>query len=153
MMDTDDNPVALKLLHAFGRLRRLNGRQIPIAGLTHGEIMVLSHIRRKAAEEACGMRVSEIGSFLKVAAPTITQQLNELETRGFVEKHSDPTDRRAVRIRLTPKGDAAVTAAWASFSASFRGLVAYLGEDDSNTLADLLGRAFLYFQESGDVTP
>jgi len=146
-MEAPISPAAHKLMQAFGRLRRLNWRHGPVAGLTPGEMLVLSCIKRATPPEGGGLRVSEIGNLLHVAAPTITQQLNDLETRGLVEKQSDPDDRRAVRITLTRKGDEAVCTALVAFSASVSGLVAYLGEDDSNQLADLLSKAFTYFDE------
>ena len=60
---------------------------------------------------------------------------------------SDPEDRRAVRITLTSKGLIALKTAHDSLMASFAGLVAYLGEEDSNELAELLAKAFTYFHE------
>jgi DNA-binding MarR family transcriptional regulator len=151
-MEVPISPAAHKLMQAFGRLRRLNWRQSPVAGLTPGEMLVLSCSKRTTPPAGAGLRVSEIGNLLRVAAPTITQQLNDLETRGLVEKQSDPHDRRAVRISLTSKGDEAVCTALAAFSASVSGLVAYLGEDDSNRLADRLTKAFLYFDEISEKT-
>jgi DNA-binding MarR family transcriptional regulator len=146
-MGVPTNPTAHRLMHAFALFRRLHWRQSPMAGLTPGEMMVLSCIKRAAPPEGGGLRVSEIGSLLRVAAPTITQQLNDMETRGYIVKQSDPDDRRAVRITLTSQGTETVGAAWAAFSASFTGLVDYLGEDDSTQLAELLTKAFAYFDE------
>ena len=146
-MEAPTNPTAHKLMQAFALFRRLNLRHSPMAGLTPGEMMVLSCIKRAGLTEGRGLRVSEIGNLLRVAAPTITQQLNDLETRGYVEKQSDPDDRRAVRITLTARGADIVHTAWAAFAASFTGLVGYLGEDDSNQLAELLSKAFAYFDE------
>jgi DNA-binding MarR family transcriptional regulator len=147
--DSEEDVVAQQLLHAFMRVRRVTGRQTAIGGLTRSEIMVLSCIKRAGLVE---VRVSEISNLLQVAAPTVTQQLNDLESRGFVGKRSDPDDRRAVRVRLTEQGDQAVQTAWDGFMTSFQGLVEYLGEEDSRTLAALLDKVFIYFQETRDDT-
>lgn len=141
-----------QLLEAFGQFRRLHWRPNPIAGLTHSELMVLVCIKGALPVEA-GLRVSEISSLLRVAAPTITQQLNNLAARGLVEKHSDPADRRAVRIRVTTAGEETMKAAADAFAASITGLVGYLGEAKSQELAELLGQVFLYFQAVRAGTP
>src|SRR5206468_1039443 len=98
-------------------------------------MMVLFAIKGAIPADGSGLRVSEISSLLEVAAPTMTQQLNDLETRGFVVRRGDPADRRAVRITLTGKGLEALKSAHDAFLASYTGLVEYLGDDDSKELA------------------
>jgi len=85
---------------------------------------------------------------MKVAPPSVTQLVNKLETDGLVERLMDKEDRRAVRIKLTAQGEAITEKALDSIFESFNGLVVYLGEDKSNELADLLVKAFAYFNES-----
>ncbi len=114
--------------------------------------MVLVCIKSAVTVEA-GLRVSEISSLLKVAAPTVTQQLNSLAAHGLVEKHSDPEDRRAVRIRLTAEGESAMKAAADAFSTVITGLVSYLGAAKSQQLAALLGEVFTYFEDVRAGTP
>ena len=93
------------------------------------------------------MKVSEISKLLHVTSPTITQLLKGLEATGLIERHIDPTDRRAVGITLTKKGEMVTQKAADTFSASFDGLIEYLGEEQSNQLAELLTRVFRYFDE------
>ena len=151
--ETEGNTLAQELLYAFGRFRRTHGQQTPAAGLTRSEFMVLGCIRRGGMPEDSGIRVSEISNLLQLAPPTITQQIQELETRGLVEKHSDPDDRRAVLVRLTAKGDQAVQAAWEAMLDSFNGLVIYLGEEDSLVLVKLMDKVATYFQEVREANP
>jgi DNA-binding MarR family transcriptional regulator len=146
-MDTRQDVVAQELLEAFSQFRRLHWRESPIAGLTPGELRVLSCLRRAATPENAGTKVSEISTMLRVAPPTATQQINELESQGYVERAGDRKDRRAVRVSLTEKGEAAIEHAHEAFVTSFKGLVDYLGEEQSKQLADLLTRTFTYFSE------
>jgi DNA-binding MarR family transcriptional regulator len=149
-----ENATAQKLLDAFTRFRRLNRKQTLVGGLTPGEIMVLTSIRREmqsGTSELCegpGIKVSEISGLLNVASPTITQQINNLEAQGLVERTMDKEDRRVVRVRLTDKGEQVVRKAFEAFLARFVGLVEYMGEEESNQLADLLTRAFAYLDEA-----
>jgi DNA-binding MarR family transcriptional regulator len=146
-MENSTNPVAQRLLESFVRFRRLHWAHSPVHELTHSEVMVLSIIRKHGEAAADGIRVSDISNVLRVASPTITQQINSLEARGYVERRMDKEDRRAVRVLLTEKGEAAVKIAWDSFLDSFNGLAEYLGEEDSDELARLLAKVFQYFKE------
>jgi DNA-binding MarR family transcriptional regulator len=149
MIQTSNGAVAQKLLEAFMRIRRIGWRQSSIAGLTISEIMVLHVIRKAVASDGEGIRVSEISAHLNVASPTITQQINSLVTQGYVQRKIDSGDRRAVRITITDKGKKLLKEHSEAFLASINGLVEYLGEQDSLVLADLLGKVFTYFHESG----
>jgi DNA-binding MarR family transcriptional regulator len=97
--------------------------------------------------EAPSMKVSEISKLMHVTSPTITQMLKGLEANGLVERHIDPNDRRAVRIALTEQGEAVARRAEEIYRDSFSGLVEYLGEEESNQLAELLLKARCYFSE------
>jgi DNA-binding MarR family transcriptional regulator len=74
--------------------------------------------------------------------------LKGLEANGLIERRIDPTDRRAVGITLTKKGEMVTQQAAEAFTASFEGLMEYLGEEQSNQLAELLSRVFRYFKEN-----
>ncbi|MBC7342724.1 MAG: winged helix DNA-binding protein [Clostridia bacterium] len=145
-MDGKQKQVARNLMEAFLRFKRLNWKQSPIAGLRPSEIMVLYCIQHKATD-ASGIRISEISSTLRVTSPTITQLINDLEAKGYVDRTTDKEDRRAVRVRLTDAGEKAIRKASDAFLSLFVGLVEYLGEKDSNLLAELLSRVFVYFNE------
>src|SRR6476469_3929490 len=120
-MESIDEPAAQKLLHAFMQLRRSHWRPGAAAGMTPGEIFVLSCIKDALDGDASGIRVSDLSNLLRVAAPTMTQQISDLELHGYVAKHSDPADRRAVRIRLTDKGEEMVQRGRVAHLASFQG--------------------------------
>ena len=127
------------------QFRRFNHKQNTIAGLTHGEMMMLWCIQRAPANDTGGIKVSKISDLLNVASHTITQHINNLEMQGLVERTMDKEDRRVVRVRLTDKGLVVVVDASEAFLARFNGLAEYLGEEQSNQLADLLSKVFTYF--------
>lgn len=147
MIETDNKAVAEKLMESFIRFRRLSWRQNPTVGLTPGEIIVLHHIKKALSTDAAGSKVTEISAHLNVASPTITQQINNLETRGYVQRNMDSEDRRVVRITITDKGETTLKVHSEAFMSTVNGLVEYLGEEDSNELADLLAKVFDYFQK------
>ena len=52
--------------------------------------------------------LGELAELERVASPTITKVTGILQERGLVEKVTDPTDRRFVRVELTSEGRALV---------------------------------------------
>lgn len=146
-MNSNDSEVARRLMEAFMKFNRLHWHRGSVGGLKHGELAVLYCIKRKAASDGSGIKVSEISNMLKVTSPTITQLLKTLETKEFIERGIDKEDRRAVPVRLTDKGEKAIRKATDAIITSFDGLVEYLGEEDSNRLAWLLSKVFIYFDE------
>lgn len=141
------NPIAQKLLESFRQFHRLNWHQNPNVGLKTSEIMVLFSIKKRVQPDSPGIKVSDISSALKVAPPTITQLINGLETNGFIERTMDKADRRAVRVKLTEKGQVTIEEASNVIFEAYNGLVEYLGEQKSNELAELLAQTFNYFSE------
>lgn len=53
---------------------------------------------------AAGGRAATLARELGVTKQAVGQTLKELQREGYVEKETDPKDRRALRIRPTPEG-------------------------------------------------
>ena len=142
-----DNPLAQKLLRAFMQFHKAEWHQRSIAGCKPSEIRVLFCIKKSVKPDTPEIKVSEISKLLQVTSPTITQLLKGLEAHGLIERHIDPADRRAVGITLTEKGEKVTQQAAEAFSASLHGLIEYLGEEQSNQLAELLTKVSRYYSE------
>jgi DNA-binding MarR family transcriptional regulator len=56
-----------------------------------------------------GNHVRGVGQRVGVSAPSASRLLRRLEDRGLIELQRDATDRRFMRVRLTPSGEAART--------------------------------------------
>jgi DNA-binding MarR family transcriptional regulator len=124
-----------------------------IAGHKMSELGVLVLMSKRAQCGSPSMKVSEISKMMHVTSPSITQVLKGLEARRLIERHSDPADRRTVWISLTESGEELASKTRESFSVVFRGLVEYMGEEQSNQLATLLSTAFRYFNEKASSIP
>src|SRR5690242_12072414 len=75
-----------------------------------------------------------------VTSGTMTNRIDRLTDRGFVERSPDPTDRRGVLVGLTAAGKSAVDGAFETLLASERDLLAELSAAERRQLADLLKR-------------
>lgn len=143
-----------RLATAFMRFRKSMWHPRTVAGRTPSEVHTLMVIRhsnrhgtRHGRHDAAGVSVSEISRVLRVTSPSITQMTKSLESDGLVERTTDPTDRRAVCLHLTPSGLVVARLAEREYQETFRGLVDYLGEEQSDQLATLLNRVRHYFNE------
>lgn len=72
-------------------------------GLTGAEIAMLLAIRRLSADGG-SVGVRAIAEHLHVAGPHVTTETAKLVEAGLAEKRVDPSDNRAVDIRLTAEG-------------------------------------------------
>ncbi len=122
-MEKNSNPTAQKLMKTFMQFNKVEWHQRSIAGCTPSEIRLLFCISKGAKPDTPDMKVSEISKRLHVTSPTITQLLKGLEANGLIERHIDPTDRRAVGITLTEKGEMVTQQAAHTSSASIHGLI------------------------------
>src|SRR5262245_54256714 len=52
--------------------------------------------------------ISELAAFERIARPSMTRLVQDMERDGLIQRRPDPTDGRGVRIRITAKGRALV---------------------------------------------
>ena len=144
--DLDVSP--LEVLSRVSRLaRRLDlarGRAFSGTGLDGWEFDVLSALRRAGTpyELSPGQLVTET----LVTSGTMTNRVDRLAARGFVERHPDPADRRGVLVRLTAEGMSTVDAAMAELLSDERSLLAELDDAERDELAGLLRRLLRPFE-------
>lgn len=143
--DLDLAPVAV-----FSRLGRLS-RHLDLArrdaftshGIEAWEFDVLAALRRAGApyELSPGRLLRET----LVTSGTMTNRVDRLTARGFVERYPDPEDRRGVLVRLTPEGKKAVDGAFEALLAAEAGFLAELTDPQQKELADLLRTLLIPF--------
>lgn len=91
------------------------------------------------ALKAKDMTLRELADALRITSPGALKIVDDMEAHGYLVREDDPTDRRAKRLRLTPRGDAALTAARA-FHRRFEAQVrARAGAEATKTLREVLG--------------
>jgi DNA-binding MarR family transcriptional regulator len=73
-----------------------------------------------------------------VTSGTMTNRVDRLAHRGFVERSPDPSDRRGVLVRLTGSGKRTVDGAFETLLASERDLLSDLPAEHRAQLAALL---------------
>lgn len=142
-----ESATAQKLLQVFMQFRKAGWHDKKNRRYNPSEFKVLAAIEQGANKKQREMKVSEISQLLKVTPPTVTQIINTLEKDGLIERRIDPNDRRVVKIKLSPKGMEVARKAREAFTETLLGLIDYLGEEESEQLAELLTKVQQYFQE------
>ena len=85
--------------------RRLKSR-LPQGQVEPAMMFVLHQVQANGS-----LRVSELAGCMGLDASTASRHVRHLEDGGYLARTGDPGDRRASRIRLTPKGRAALARA------------------------------------------
>jgi len=109
-------------------------------GVTGPQRLVL-----RALELAPGMPPSELAKLLCFHKSTVSVIVRSLETDGFVDRSPNPTDGRAVVLRLTTKGRRTVEQREGTVEAVFRATLERLSDRDvraAQRVLDALSRAF-----------
>ncbi len=94
----------------------------------------------KLSAKGDSLRVTDLAEILGVDTPTVTRKVQQLERQGMVIRQTDPDDRRASRIRLTPAGRRAIERVRRARRAWLDQLMQDWDDDDLSALANLLSR-------------
>lgn len=94
--DTDVDRLRVTFLRLARRIRTSS-----VELVTPSQLAVLSTIVRNGP-----LTISQIAEHEHVKPPSISKIVGTLEDLGFVERQTDPSDRRCAFIALTPAGQA-----------------------------------------------
>ncbi len=86
---------------------------------------------------------------LRISKQAVSQLVDTMVTRGYVERSPDADDRRRMQLRLTPRGEAAATASWQAATRTDEELERRLSADGVAALRDGL----IALCEMGDAQP
>jgi len=91
------------LIHDVSRLRRtaFDQRMKPL-GITRSQWWVLTGVSRHGDE---GITQTELAGVLDLGKVALGRLIDRLEHREYIERHSDPNDRRINRVYVTSRGN------------------------------------------------
>jgi len=92
-----ERDLAFLLSDAARLLRTCADQEARQFGMTRAQWAVLFRLQR-----AEGLKQSELADLLEVQPITLTRLIDRLCDNGLIERRSDPSDRRAKRLFLTP---------------------------------------------------
>jgi DNA-binding MarR family transcriptional regulator len=87
-----------------------------------------------------GGRLSDVAVGLKVAVPTVSRQVRQLEELGLVVRTPDPIDARAILLEVTPAGLDALQRMREEWRKTVAGILESWPGKDREILGELLER-------------
>ncbi|MFO7165346.1 MAG: MarR family transcriptional regulator [Mycolicibacterium hassiacum] len=121
------------LLAVVARLNRLATQRARLP-LPYAQARLLSTI-----EDQGEARISDLAALDHCSQPTMTNQVRRLEEAGLVSRTVDPSDGRAVLIRITPKGVETLRQARVQRGAAIDPYLERLTPEERATLATAVG--------------
>src|SRR3954447_12637478 len=125
----------LHLLRTGDELLTLDAEFLGQLGTRQGRfnlMMIVAHCAHKLPAAA------DLADCTGVSRATVTGLLDGLEREGLIERHSDPTDRRMVRIKLTRSGEALLERVRPAYFRWLTRILEPLNESERQQLVHLL---------------
>jgi DNA-binding MarR family transcriptional regulator len=113
------------------------GRRDP-GGILPGDLTLTQLSILMTLQERGPMRMTALAAHQRVRTPTTTVAIRRLEKLGLVDRSRDPTDLRAVVVRITPHGHAMRCNALATRHLQFAAMLTTLSPDDRASLNNAL---------------
>ena len=135
-MYEDPGQLADLLHRLMRRLRRSQAERLAPLGLTPAQERALRIISR--SDEP--LRMTELADRLGIVPRSLTTVVDALEEAGLVRREIDPSNRRAILLRLTGQGTAVRDELREARRRAAEDLFAPLPDDDRELLVNLLTR-------------
>jgi len=137
------DPVGMHIISHIQSIARLisasMSADLASYGLSEGKFYVLGCLLSMETFDHADPSPSDIAERLGVTRGTITGLLDGLERDGYIVRYDDSNDRRALRIRMTPKARAFIDE-FLSGSALTNQQLIPLDEEEKRVLLKLLDR-------------
>lgn len=139
--------LAQELAHSIVRFRRLEWKHGSCQELRQSEFILLATIMRCIGPDSRGIKISDLSTRLQITPAGVTHVINSLEEGGYVERLDDSTDRRVVLVKPTTRGKQVIKLMKTELFEHLKGLINFLGEQESKELIRLLSSMFSYIKE------
>lgn len=124
---------------------------------------IAQHVGLSATEFECCSLIQDYGPFTAgelarrchITTGGMTGMIDRLERRGFVQRESDPNDRRRVLVRAIENQEARqkVRALYGPLQRSFNELVDSYSDEELATIVDFMRKTNAMFHENIDKLP
>lgn len=94
----------------------------------------MPQLKALMALQSGGMRVGNVAQILGLSANATTSLLDHLEERQLLERHLDPSDRRAVLVQITGTGDELIQGLYRSGAEEMQRLLEDLTDEELRAL-------------------
>lgn len=147
--DPPDDPLLFRFFNEIGIIEQLTRAQFE-QGLPHGlsmsQFRLLNHFARLGGERT----PVELARAFQVTKGAVTNAVQKLEAKGFVQTRPDPSDGRGKLVSLTRAGRRARDDAVATLEPFVPKLLAEIGEEEFAAALPLLERLRIFLDRYRD---
>ncbi|MFI5910213.1 MarR family winged helix-turn-helix transcriptional regulator [Dactylosporangium sp. NPDC051541] len=130
-----DREYSAALMRASRGIKTASAEALRALGVHIGQNFLLDQLWQQD-----GLTTGELARRLEVEVPTITRMTQRMEAAGLVTRGRDETDKRVVRIELTPQGEALRDQVPAALDAVAARSLQGLSDEECRQLIGLLER-------------
>jgi len=98
------------------------------------------HLLTVISRKPEGIHQKEVAEKAYINQSSVSELINKLESDGYIERRTDPDDKRATLLFLTEKGRARAAEVEDERSEMYRDIFAPLTEDEKQALSDILDK-------------
>lgn len=137
-----DSSYAEKMYQIMQNFQKIHTSSSKIPGkMSRSELMMLRMIQMNSTETE-GVTISFLSERLEISKSAVSQVINALEDKGFVERRSSKSDRRLVRVWLTESGVQCLAEELRSLLQRMADIFAKMGEEDTEEFLRLLKKLY-----------
>lgn len=131
-----------KIYQAMQKFQKLGVTSKFAGELPRSEIMMLKMINLDTSQNE-GVTISTLSERLEISKSAVSQMINVLEDKGYVERITTKNDRRIVYVRLTESGEQSLEKSLQSLLKHLNQVFDKMGEEDTETLLELLNKLYI----------
>jgi transcriptional regulator, MarR family len=131
-----------KISEIMQKFHKLNMNRKIAGGIARRETMMLKMIKMNSSENE-GVTISALSELLDISKPAVSQMINAIEDKGYVERITTKNDRRLVYVRLTESGEQCLARELQAFLQGMAEIFDKMGEKDTEDLLRLLNKLYL----------
>lgn len=104
------------------------------------ELVVMRGLEENCPYSDSNISISEVQSGLHVTKSAISQMMNSLEKKGYIERKIDTEDRRKIVVTLTQAGKDILIETKESANHNLNKIISNLGDENTKQFIDLLNQ-------------
>ncbi len=148
MSPDDENYIGYTLTDVARLLRTVFERRVRALGLTRAQWVIIARLRRRP-----GLNQSEVADLLEIEKATAGRLIDRMEAKGWIERRSDPQDRRVNRLHLTKQAERLHAMIWPIAEATVDDALGDLSTPERKMLTKLMDRVKSQLLELADNDP
>jgi len=148
MNPDDEHYIGYSITDVGRLLRTVFERRVRAFGLTRAQWLVIARVHRRP-----GLSQSEAADLLEIEKAPAGRLIDRMEAKGWLERRSDPKDRRIKRLHLTAEGNRLHAAIWPIAEATVDDALAGLTVAERRRLTELMKRVKLEVQALAEHDP